>query len=71
MTGDSVKWLQKKLNAARYTRPDGKTKDMYLRTEEIDGDFGTITYGALLAFQADNGLTVDGVCGAKTKAKLK
>ena len=74
MTGDSVKWLQKRLNAARYTVTDEKTKketkEMYLRTEEIDGVFGTITFGALLAFQADNGLEVDGVCGAKTKAKL-
>lgn len=42
----------------------------YLRKTEVDGDFGKITLGALLAFQFENGLTVDGVCGAKTQAKL-
>ena len=43
----------------------------YLRKTEIDGDFGKITLGALLAFQFENKLEVDGVCGAKTKAALK
>ena len=57
--GASVEWMQKKL----YERG-------YLRKNEIDGDFGTITFGALLAFQYDNGLTVDGICGDQTKAKL-
>ena len=57
--GASVEWIQKKL----YERG-------YLRKNEIDGDFGTITFGALLAFQFDNGLTVDGICGDQTKAKL-
>lgn len=42
----------------------------YLRKSEIDGDFGKITLGALLAFQFEHGLKVDGVCGAKTKAEL-
>ena len=42
----------------------------YLRKNEIDGDYGTITFGALLAFQFDNKLTVDGICGDATKAKL-
>ena len=43
----------------------------YLRKSEIDGDFGKITLGAVLAFQFENKLEVDGVCGAKTKAALK
>jgi murein L,D-transpeptidase YcbB/YkuD len=42
----------------------------YLRKNEIDGDFGVITLGALLAFQFENGLEVDGVAGAKTQAAL-
>ena len=42
----------------------------YLRKSEIDGDFGRITLGGLLAFQFENGLEVDGVCGPLTKAKL-
>ena len=42
----------------------------YLRKTEIDGSFGKITLGAVLAFQFENGLTVDGVCGPATKAKL-
>ena len=55
--GDAVKWLQTKLCAKGY-----------LRKSEIDGDFGKITLGALLAFQLENGLI--GVCGDETKAKL-
>lgn len=43
----------------------------YLRKSEIDGDFGKITLGAVLAFQFENKLTVDGVCGTKTKTALK
>ncbi|MBO5706811.1 MAG: peptidoglycan-binding protein [Bacteroidaceae bacterium] len=43
----------------------------YLRGGEIDGKFGKITLGALLAFQFQNGLEVDGVCGPKTWAALK
>jgi murein L,D-transpeptidase YcbB/YkuD len=42
----------------------------YLRKSEIDGDFGTITLGALLAFQLENGLEVDGIAGPKTAAAL-
>ena len=42
----------------------------YLRKTEIDGDFGKITLGGLLAFQFENGLAVDGVCGPQTQAKL-
>ena len=42
----------------------------YLRKSEIDGDFGTITLGALLAFQFEHGLDVDGLCGPATKAAL-
>lgn len=42
----------------------------YLRKNEIDGDFGRITLGALLCFQFEHGLDVDGVCGPKTQAAL-
>lgn len=42
----------------------------YLRKNEIDGDFGLITLGAVCAFQLKNGLEVDGVCGPLTQAKL-
>lgn len=54
-SGEPVKWLQFELS-----------KRGYLRKAEIDGDFGTITLGALLAFQLENGLDVDGVCGPMT-----
>ena len=57
--GDSVKQLQQKLIAAGY-----------LRSSELDGDFGKITLGALLAFQLEHGLKVDGVCGPETMAAL-
>lgn len=42
----------------------------YLRKNEIDGDFGKITLGAVLAFQFENKLQVDGVCGAETRKAL-
>lgn len=56
MRGQSVTWLQNEL-----------AKRGYLRYNEIDGDFQKITLGALLAYQFENGLEVDGVCGRKTK----
>ena len=42
----------------------------YLRKNEIDGDFGKITLGAVCAFQLEHGLQVDGVCGPQTKGAL-
>lgn len=59
-TGDGVKWLQYEL-----------TRRGYLPAGQIDGSFGKITLGAVAGFQLENGLTVDGICGAKTRAKLK
>ena len=42
----------------------------YLRNNEIDGDFGKITKGAVLCYQLENGLKVDGVCGPETWAHI-
>ena len=39
-------------------------------TLKTDGIFGTKTEEAVEAFQADNGLVVDGVVGSKTWGKL-
>lgn len=58
-TGADVELMQARLHALGY-----------LRKSEIDGDFGKITLGGLLAFQFENGLEVDGVCGPKTRAAL-
>jgi hypothetical protein len=57
--GSGVKWMQERL-----------AERGYLRSSEIDGSFGRITLGAILAFQFEQGLDVDGVCGAKTRAAL-
>lgn len=57
--GKDVLWMQGKLYEAGY-----------IREAEQDGDFGTITFGALLAFQFDKKLQVDGVCGPLTQAAL-
>lgn len=42
----------------------------YLSSGDDDGRFGPITYAALIQFQADNGLTTDGVAGTKTLNKI-
>lgn len=58
--GSDVKDMQTKLIACGYTC--GKSG--------ADGDFGANTLSAVKAFQKDNGLTVDGLAGQKTIAKL-
>lgn len=57
--GEAVKKLQEAL-----------AQRGYLRKAEIDGDFGTITLGAVLAFQLENGLEVDGIAGPQTQSAL-
>lgn len=57
--GADVKYLQQLLIAAGY-----------LRKGEADGDYGRITKGAVCCYQLENGLTVDGVCGKQTWAKI-
>lgn len=58
-TGAEVHWMQTQLAAKGY-----------LRATEIDGDYGTITLGALCGFQFEHGLDVDGICGPVTIAVL-
>lgn len=57
--GEAVKKLQSALAG----------KDYYYR-DKIDGSYGKKTYGAVLAFQKDNGLTVDGIAGPATQKAL-
>lgn len=59
-TGEQVVWLQTAL-----------TRKGYLPQGQIDGVFGTFTLGALLAFQFEHGLAVDGICGPATRAELE
>ena len=58
--GDNVKALQILLIGRGYS----------CGSYGADGDFGTATYNAVKAYQKDKGLSVDGVCGPKTWAKL-
>ena len=55
--GRQVALLQEKLNA--------NGADL-----EVDGEFGRGTLAAVMAFQAANGLTVDGVVGPRTRRAL-
>ena len=59
MVGSDVKWMQWEL-----------CESGYIRETEIDGHFGTITLGGLLAYQLEHNLEVDGICGTATKAAL-
>lgn len=56
--GDSVKWLQWELERLGFF------------ASTIDGKFGIITLGAVLAFQKKNDLELDGIAGPKTRAAL-
>ncbi len=47
-----------------------KLKDLGYYTGDVDGILGTGSVQAIKNFQRDNGLTVDGIVGAKTAAKL-
>lgn len=58
--GSDVKVLQKKLMLLGYDCGESGA----------DGDFGSGTQSAVKKFQSDNGLAVDGICGANTHAKL-
>lgn len=57
--GDEVRRLQNSL-----------AEKGYYYYDKIDGDFGKKTYGAVLAFQKDNGLEIDGIAGHATKKAL-
>lgn len=57
--GDGVKWMQWYLKEYGYYVGD------------IDGKFGKVTLGALLAFQFKQKLTVDGICGPNTRKAIK
>ena len=57
--GDAVKELQERLNELGYD------------CGMADGIYGTKTVAAVKAFQQDNGLTPDGVCGQLTWAALE
>lgn len=62
--GTQVKYLQKDLKYLGFKGKDGKTLI-------ADGDFGTNTEYALRAFQDKYKLSVDGIYGNKSKAKMK
>lgn len=47
-----------------------KLKDLGYYTGDVDGILGAGSVQAIKNFQRDNGLTVDGIVGAKTAAKL-
>lgn len=58
--GEAVRELQEALVARGYNLP----------SSGIDGDFGAETRGAVIAFQQDAGLAVDGIAGPDTWAAL-
>lgn len=66
MRGDDVKWVQTELIYHKYleaTNTKGKSN--------LDGIFGNDTSNAVVNFQKDNGITVDGKVGKVTREYLK
>lgn len=61
MTGSDVREMQQKLIALGYNVGD----------DGADGDFGANTEAAVKHFQAQHGLTVDGICGEATVHALE
>ena len=57
MARDEVRWIQYQLNSKGYSL-------------SVDGIWGNRTEEMVRAFQADNGLVVDGIVGPATRAKL-
>lgn len=60
----TIKEIQQFLNSAGYLGANGKPLS-------VDGISGTNTVYAIKAYQASNGLTVDGIVGPKTTAKMQ
>lgn len=59
--GEEVRVLQNKLLALGYSLPK----------YGADGSYGAETTAAIMAFQTDKGLAVDGICGPITQAALE
>lgn len=59
-TGSAVVALQQKLISLGYS----------VGSSGADGNFGTGTYNAVIAFQNDHGLTADGIVGPQTQTAL-
>lgn len=59
--GDAVKWVQWELSEHGYD----------IGSDGIDGDFGKNTKAAVLKFQTDAGLEVDGIVGKLTRSAFK
>ena len=59
--GEEVRVLQNKLLALGYGLPK----------YGVDGSYGAETTAAVMAFQTDKGLVVDGICGPITQAALE
>lgn len=57
-TGTEVRNIQTRLKSWGYY------------TGSVDGIYGNGTFNAVMRFQANNGLTPDGICGPKTLAKI-
>jgi len=58
MARDEVRWIQYQLNSKGYHLA-------------VDGIWGNATEAMVRAFQADNGLDIDGIVGPATRAKLE
>ena len=62
-SGEGVRWMQWQLGRKMYKNKEGNILG-------CDGSFGPNTEYALMCFQKNNGLKVNGICDAATREKL-
>ncbi|MBR6668314.1 MAG: peptidoglycan-binding protein [Clostridia bacterium] len=67
---DATTTLKKGSSGKEVERMQQRLKELGYLKGSVDGDFGDATEAAVEAFQAQNGLTVDGKAGPATLAKL-
>ncbi|MBE9213384.1 peptidoglycan-binding protein [Plectonema cf. radiosum LEGE 06105] len=71
MTNSNFVTLKKGSKGAAVTRLQQRLKTLGYYSASIDGDFGAKTEAAVIAFQKNNAVAVDGVVGMETESAIQ